>query len=217
MNTPGTDTPRTRWFRSVNCDGRYGLALALLCIVLAALTAAGPRLRLLLRYDRAPLAAGQLWRLLGAHLVHLDAVHAAANIAATVLLWALFARDYRPRQWLLILTAGALGIDAGLWWLAPGVQWYLGASGVLHAAWAAGTLAALMRRDGFGALLLLVLVVKLAAEETRGSSLLLAGMPVVTRAHLYGALAGLVAARIVSGSAFGRWRGSRRRNAGDPL
>ena len=33
--------------------------------------------------------------------------------------------------WIVALSVGI--IDAGLWFLGPGIEWYLGASGVLHA------------------------------------------------------------------------------------
>ena len=89
-----------------------------------------------LRYDRAGLEAGQWWRLLTAHLVHLDLEHAALNALGLVMMWALFARDYHWRQWLVILATATLMIDAGLWFRDTGVAWYVGSSGVL--AWCDG-------------------------------------------------------------------------------
>jgi hypothetical protein len=43
MNPQNTDKGRQQWFRSLNCDGSYGLAWLLLCAVLTALAAGGPR------------------------------------------------------------------------------------------------------------------------------------------------------------------------------
>ncbi|HEY4973764.1 MAG TPA: hypothetical protein VII41_09155, partial [Steroidobacteraceae bacterium] len=88
----------------------------------------------------------------------------------------------------------ATSIDAGLWLLRPAVDWYLGASGVLHGAWAAGACAMYRRGDGIGAALLLLLIVKLVYEQQSGASLFNADLPLVGAAHLYGALGGMLAA-----------------------
>jgi rhomboid family GlyGly-CTERM serine protease len=108
-----------------------------------------------------------------------------------VLLWALYARELRPRDWLLVVAGGTAAIDAGLWWLAPQVQWYVGLSGLLHAAWAAGAIAVAWREGRWGWLMLAVLAVKLLLEQWAGASVLTREFPVVTVAHLYGALGGL--------------------------
>src|ERR1700684_4714545 len=91
--------------KSLNCDGRYGIALGAAWLALLGLTLAGPAWQALLRYDRAGLARGQYWRLVTAHLVHLDLRHACLNGLGLTLMWALSARTYSPRQWLLILAA----------------------------------------------------------------------------------------------------------------
>ena len=78
------------------------LVLAALLVLLAPLLGGAPA-RTALRYDRPAIAAGQWWRLLSAHLVHLDAHHALLNAFGAALMWALFARDYAARQWLGIL------------------------------------------------------------------------------------------------------------------
>src|SRR5271165_4677895 len=188
-----TDSSAQSWFRSANCDGRYGLTLSATLALLLALAATGEPGREALRYDRAALAHHQWWRLLSAHLVHLNAWHALLDCAGLVLIWALFAREFSPRRWLAILLASALAIDAGLWFLAPAVGWYLGASGVLHGALAAGAVAWYRRADAMGAGLLVLLVAKLIYEQLHGTSVLGPGLPLVPEAHLYGALGGLAA------------------------
>src|SRR5438270_2120421 len=65
--------------RSLNYDGRLGLILAGSCVLLLLASLTGEPGRLLLRYDRAALAAGQWWRLVTAHVVHLDVRHALLN------------------------------------------------------------------------------------------------------------------------------------------
>ncbi len=187
-----TDSSAQSWFRSANCDGRYGLALSALLAGLLALAATGDAGRLALRYERTALAHYQWWRLLSAHLVHLSAWHALLDCAGLALIWSLFAREFSPRRWLAILLAAALAIDAGLWFLTPAVDWYLGASGVLHGALAAGAVAWYRRGDAMGAAVIVLLVAKLIYEQLHGTSVLAQDLPLVPQAHLYGALGGLV-------------------------
>jgi rhomboid family GlyGly-CTERM serine protease len=180
--------------RSLNCDAAYGYVLLGCCAVLLAVTAAGDPGRARLRYDRVPLAAGELWRLVTAHLVHLDLHHALLNCAGLVLMWALFARDYRPRQWLVITLASMAAIDAGLWLWDSTVRWYVGSSGVLHGIMAAGTVARLRRGETEGWVLAAFLLGKLAWEQGVGPLPLSGSDPVIVDAHLYGVAGGLAAA-----------------------
>ncbi|HEX4025139.1 MAG TPA: rhombosortase [Steroidobacteraceae bacterium] len=181
------------WFRSANCDARYGAALSATVAVIVALSATGEWGRQALRYERTGLADHQWWRLLSAHLVHLSWEHALLNSAGLSLLWFLFARDFSPRRWLWIVALSVATIDAGLWFLRPQVNWYLGASGVLHGVLAAGACAMYRRGEGMGAVLLLLLVVKLIYEQQSGSSLFAGALPLVPDAHLFGTLGGLTA------------------------
>ena len=57
--------------------------------------ALGDNVNALLRYDRGAIAAGGWWRLLTAHLVHLDAHHLILNELGLVLMWSLFAGGLR--------------------------------------------------------------------------------------------------------------------------
>ena len=194
MNTDRTDSSAQSWFRSANCDARYGAALLGVVMLVLALSALGDWGRETLEYERAALARYQWWRLISAHLVHLGWRHALLNCAGLALLWMLFAREFPPRRWLWIALLAAASIDAGLWFLRPAVDWYLGASGVLHGAWAAGALTLYRRGDGIGAALLLLLIVKLVYEQQSGASLLYGAVPLVGAAHLYGTLGGALGA-----------------------
>ncbi len=182
---------------SLNCDGRRGLALGALCLGLVALTAGGEGTRQLLRYERTGLARGQWWRAVTAHLVHLDLRHALLNCGGLVLVWALFARDYSPRRWLLIVLTGAAAIDAGLWFGDSTVQWYVGSSGVLHGVMAAGALAHLRRGELEGWVLAALLAAKVLYEHLVGPLPFSGSDPVVVDAHLYGVLGGTAAAALL--------------------
>jgi rhomboid family GlyGly-CTERM serine protease len=198
MNSKGPVTTFRRVLKSLNCDGKFGLGLLLACAVLLLPELGGDTGRALLRYDRAGLASGQLWRLLTAHVVHLDLEHAALNSLGLILMWALFARDYKPGQWVLILLSAIAAIDAGLWLRDSTVAWYVGSSGALHGAMTAGTLAHLRRRDLDGWILGAFIIGKLAFEQLSGALPFAdSGAGVVVDAHLYGSLGGLAVALAV--------------------
>src|SRR5260221_13119293 len=70
--------------------GRW-IWLLLILLVLGLVLGLGDSSSALLRYDRSAIAAGGWWRLLTAHMVHLDAHHLMLNGLGLVLMWALFA------------------------------------------------------------------------------------------------------------------------------
>src|SRR5437764_3838311 len=164
-------------------------------LLLASLT--GEPGRLLLRYDRAALAAGQWWRLVTAHVVHLDVRHALLNDLGLALVWALFVRDYSLRQWAAVVLGAVVAIDAGLWLFDSTLEWYVGSSGALHGVMAAGALAHLRRGERAGALLSVALVAKLGYEHWAGALPFSASLPVVVSAHLYGVIGGSAVAVFV--------------------
>ena len=189
-----------RILRALNCDAAYGWALLAAGTLLILITLTGEAGRALLRYDRAALGHGELWRLLTAHLVHLDLHHALLNCLGLLLMWALFARDYTPRQWLVILLGSIAVIDAGLAVWDSTLRWYVGSSGALHGAMAAGTLAHLRRRERDGWLLAAFLAGKIVWEQGVGALPLSGSDPVVVDAHLFGAAGGLAAAAFLKGA-----------------
>ncbi|MBS0578686.1 MAG: rhombosortase [Proteobacteria bacterium] len=180
--------------KSLNCDARYGATLLAALVLLLLPALAGEAGRLALRYDRGALAAGQWWRLLTGHWVHLNLRHAILNGLGLALMWGLFARAYSPRRWLLILLGAILAIDAGLWLWDSTLQWYVGSSGVLHGVMAAGTLAHLRQRQPDGLLLAAFLAGKLLWEQLVGPLPLSGSADVVVDAHLFGVLGGLAVA-----------------------
>jgi len=180
--------------KSLNGDRGYGLALLCVCAVLALPEMGGDAARDALSFDRSAIGAGQWWRVLSAHFVHLDLQHLLLNGLGVVLMWALFARDYSPLRWLAIYLFAALTISAGLWFLNPEIEWYVGASGALHGVMTAGTLAHLKRRDLDGWILAVFIVTKLSYEQFAGSMPFAGAAHTIVDAHLYGAVGGLVLA-----------------------
>jgi rhomboid family GlyGly-CTERM serine protease len=195
----GSVTAYRRLLKSLNCDGRRGFALLALCALLILPELGGDAARAVLRYERVAVGAGEWWRLVTAHLVHLDLEHAVLNALGLVLMWALFARDYGARAWVAIVVISLLSIDAGFWFRDRGLDWYVGSSGVLHGVMAAGTLAHLLRRDLDGWILAAFMIVKLGYEQASGAlPFAEGGAAVIVNSHLYGALGGLIAAMALS-------------------
>jgi rhomboid family GlyGly-CTERM serine protease len=179
--------------RSLNCDGCYGLVLLLSLAVLILPLAGGEAIRAAWRYDRLTISTGEWWRLFTAHVVHLDAHHALLNGAGFALLWALFARSYAPLQWLLAVVVCLVAIDAGFLLLSRQVEWYVGASALLHGIFACGCIAWIRSGDRIGIVALALLAAKLAWEQYAGPLPMMGERPVLTISHVYGAVGGAVA------------------------
>jgi rhomboid family GlyGly-CTERM serine protease len=130
--------------------------------------------------------------------VHDSWQHLLENLAGVGLLAALFPRDYSLRQWLLVLLFGLVCIDLGFLCGEPRLEWYVGLSGVLHGALAAGAVAWWrFESKVLAALLTLIFLGKLGWEQVRGSLPSASDMLVVVNAHLYGAIGGLMAALLL--------------------
>lgn len=165
------------------------LALAGLCVALQA-GHLGP----MLMWQRRLIQDGQWWRLLTGNFIHLGWPHLLMDLAGLGLIWLLFGAALKPWQWLLALLTSALGVGLGLYFLVPGIGWYLGLSGALHGLYMAGLGGRCCAHPLESAALFLLIVAKLTWEYVIGpmpGSDALAGGQVVTQAHLLGALSGL--------------------------
>ncbi|MBM0105572.1 rhombosortase [Steroidobacter sp. S1-65] len=189
----------SRRFRQWMPDRRPGswlLGLAWLTLVLLSLTGEGGQLAL--RYQRDAVLQGEYWRLITGHLVHGTPMHMVLNAAGLGLIAALFSGDYSWRAWLLIALFSMVAIDVAFVSWEPQLHWYVGLSGVLHGALAAGAVAWWRHESTRLALVLSAIFVgKLAWEQWQGALPLSGDLPVVVDAHLYGALGGAVAAALL--------------------
>ena len=153
-----------------------------------------------LRFDRVLIGTGEVWRLFTANFIHLGWGHLALNVAGLLVLGWLFAEDFPVRDWGLILVISALASSLGIWFWAPDVDRCVGLSGALHGLFAAGGLAWVRAGLGGGIGLLLGGAGKLVYEQTAGSmpfSADVVGGPVVTEAHLWGAIGGILAVALL--------------------
>jgi rhomboid family GlyGly-CTERM serine protease len=155
----------------------------------------GEPARLLLRYEKSALWSGDYWRFVTGHFVHANVTHLLLNVVGAGLIAALLARDYAPRQWIAILLGSIAAIDLGFVLFEPQLEWYVGLSGVLHGALAAGAVAWWQHETKALALTLsIVLVGKLGWEQLHGALPLSGDIDVIVDAHLYGACGGVAIA-----------------------
>ncbi len=175
-------------------------ALALAGAALILVLHAVPDVSSALEYRRALLAA-EPWRLLTAHLVHVNWRHALVNAGAWLVLARLFERELGAGAQLLCLATAGVFVSLALAALYPAIAWYRGASGVLHALYFAGAAAMLANAIGAArrtpALLALALIaggwIKVALEFPRGAETAYSdwlGAATVPQAHLFGAACG---------------------------
>ncbi len=151
--------------------------------------------RELLRYERLAVAQGELWRLLTGNLVHLGWAHLLLNICGLLVMGWLFGADRSARAWSAAFLTCAIGCNAGLLFFSPDVFWVVGLSGALHGLFVVGAIGWVAGGDPLGKWLLLGVAAKLVWEQTVGElpfSAEVVGSSVVTDAHLWGAVAGIL-------------------------
>jgi rhomboid family GlyGly-CTERM serine protease len=171
--------------------------IIVLALIVVGLGFIGDPARDALAYERQAIASGQIWRLISGHFVHTSLPHMALNLSSLLLVTYLVGRSYGLANWLLIWIISVVGTSAGLWFLEPQLNWYVGLSGVLHGIILAGIIA---ERRALGIelwVVLLFVVGKLGYEQAFGplpGSAESTGAAVIINSHLYGAIAGVLAA-----------------------
>ena len=105
-----------------------GLALVCLLIQFSSASFAGG-----LQFDRAAIGAGQWWRIISGHLVHLSLYHLLLNLCGLALV--AYIADHRyPLLTLIAMFWLLLADGLSLYWFAPDLLIYVGLSGALHGA-----------------------------------------------------------------------------------
>ena len=152
-----------------------------------------------LEYRRA-LLPSEPWRLLTGHFAHLSLLHAMVNAVALLLLAQLFAGRLRVSELWALLAGAPLAISLVFWVAMPGLHWYRGLSGVLHALYFSGCIVWLMTSGGRVRWLPIAALaggaIKVLLEQPWDDSFPWArwlGATVVPQAHLIGALVGTAA------------------------
>ncbi|TFH48259.1 MAG: rhombosortase [Lysobacterales bacterium] len=157
-----------------------------------------------LEYRRALLLSNP-WRLFTGHFAHLSLMHAMVNAVALLLLTQLFSDRLRAwEQWAVLLGTPVI-ISLVFWIAMPGLIWYRGLSGVLHAFYFAGCVVWLMASSGRARWLPIAALaggtIKVLFEQPWSETFPWAnwlGAPVVPQAHLIGALVGTAAGLLLA-------------------
>jgi rhomboid family GlyGly-CTERM serine protease len=174
--------PSTQWLR-------YRIPWLVLAALLILLQFVGAEQ--VLRFDRTAIEAGQWWRLLSAHLVHLNWNHLWLNLGGLLLVAIFFSAYCSLRQWLALLLFCALGTGLALYLYDDRLMYYVGLSGVLHGLFLMGAWRESRHYPLAGYSLLILLVAKLLWEQLQGplpGSESMTGGRVAVNAHLFGAL-----------------------------
>lgn len=179
-------------------DPRLFVHAALLIALMAVLAWTHDAVNPWLRYDRAAVLGGQVWRLWTCHLVHLNGWHFLLNTSGLVLILFIF-RDLldRLRLWLWFLLCG-LGVGLAFVFIDTGLDWYLGLSGLLQSLLVMCLLLGWRGHPLLHSLVLAAVVGRLFWEHHPGYD---TGYlepwihaQVYVNAHLYGAIMGAVLA-----------------------
>ncbi len=148
-------------------------------------------------YDRTAIVQGEWWRLVSGHWVHGDPAHALWDIAALMVLGAVFESRLQSDLGIVLLLS-SLGIAAWLWFAEPSLGYYCGLSGILNGLLALGLLRwwfeerhPLIWVVGLGA------VAKIVWELAAGGALLTSTLwPSVPEVHGVGFVCGLALALV---------------------
>lgn len=152
------------------------------------------------KYDRLAIEAGEYWRFVTAHIVHLGKSHLHLNMLGFVLIWLLVGRNYSVPEWMFVTFMSVLLQSLGFWFLDTNMLSYVGMSGLLHAYMIAGAAKGFKTLRTESSLLCGLVVLKLIYEQFSGplpGSESMSGGSVVVNAHLYGALSGALAALVL--------------------
>ena len=161
------------------------LVILMLCMSFFSLN---PQWLTWLMWDREAIDAGQWWRLLSAHVMHLDNRHLLFNMIGLLLIIDTLCQAMSARELASLLLMCALGVGGLLLHRQSSLQWYVGLSGVLYGLWVAGSLQTWASgRKGVALAAGVTCVVKLIFFNDA-----ITVMPVVSIAHMYGAESGLV-------------------------
>lgn len=152
-----------------------------------------------LRWDRDAIAAGQLWRVVSGHFVHMSWSHFLLNFSGLVLVWLIVGERLASISWVLIMTICIAGMGLGFWFLDPELQWYVGMSGLLHGLLMAGLIVGIRSAPQESILIGAFVVAKLVFEQLAGplpGSESASGGTVIVNAHLYGAISASAVATV---------------------
>lgn len=147
------------------------------------------------RFNRGLVEQGHVWLLFSGHIMHLNWPHWALNMAGLGIVAFFFSPHASFKQWLAVIVASVCVINIGIWFFLPGINSYVGLSGILHGLFLYGALREIRFYPVSGYVLTTVLIAKLLWEFFHGAlpgSEQMTGGRVLTEAHLLGAIGGIL-------------------------
>lgn len=166
------------------------LLVLILFIALAQLSLLQPSMVWL----RQAILAGQWWRIITANFTHTNLNHALLNIAALVLIFAIYPQYLANRIRLMLLILW-LSLAIGIGLFVTEINWYAGFSGVLHGMLLYCALRDIGRKHVFGWLVLLGLIGKVSYEwlqQSDGAISSLIEANIAYQAHFLGMAAAVL-------------------------
>lgn len=148
-----------------------------------------------LRYERIAIINGAIWRVVTGQLVHWNWSHLIMNLAALALILVINNNIKLKINWSRITFICLISVGLGLFIFNPEVAWYVGLSGLIHGWFAAGIIILFQQGHNKTIWLLLILIIKLIYEKWQmplTGSLISTDVIIISAAHWYGALSGLV-------------------------
>jgi len=170
------------------------LILGLLCLIIYALSTENITA---LDYNRELIIDGEFWRLITGNFNHTNIYHVLLNVSALTVISGLHYRYYSPAAYFSLIFILSVGVGAGIFWLSPSTNLYVGLSGILHGIIIVGAIIDVTKRYYSGYVLIAGTVIKIINEQFFNSPIEMSQLieaKVLTEAHLYGLITGLIVA-----------------------
>ena len=153
----------------------------------------------LLPLNRVAVGHNEWWRIFSGHFIHLDWQHLLLNGLVLIIFQGLYRGYFNWRHWLVWLPLLCIGVSFGLLWLSPGIDWYVGFSGVLTGLLVAAAIQQWRQMPLINAVILAAITIKIFFEQLSGKAVVISSIshiPTVIDAHLYGAACAAILATL---------------------
>ena len=168
--------------------------LGLLCLIIYAISAENITV---LDYNRESIINGEYWRLISGNFNHTNIYHLLLNLGALAVIGGLHYRYYNSAAYTGLILVLSIGVGVGILWLSPSTQLYVGLSGILHGIIIVGAIIDVTKKYYSGYVLIIGTIIKVINEQLFNSPVAMSQLieaKVLTEAHLYGLVTGLIIA-----------------------
>ncbi|SQD76868.1 rhombosortase [Moritella yayanosii] len=168
--------------------------LGLLCLIIYAISAENITA---LDYNRESIINGEYWRLISGNFNHTNIYHLLLNLGALAVIGGLHYRYYNSAAYTGLILLLSIGVGVGILWLSPSTHLYVGLSGILHGIIIVGAVIDVTKKYYSGYVLMIGTIIKVINEQLFNSPVEISQLieaRVLTEAHLYGLVTGLIIA-----------------------